>query len=375
MTLDPLRALRGSRRVWTAAVSAAPLLLLVAACTGGGSKSEALSSAPSIAADNDAAVRVQARPMTSEFVGYAQVSPIAALPVRTVQPGVVSGLDVVPGTVVREGQRLAALSGPEIRSLEVQSEGSVRSARARLTAASRLLAIDRREVGMRLVTRQMVAEAESALTSAQSTYESARAQLETVRRMSVLRAPSAGTVLAVNATDGERVAAGQSIVTLQASDRLWLKAIYYGADAAAIRPGMIGRFVPDTSSLTQSRPGVPVKVVTVFHTLQADSGEAIGLVATRPSPWIDGETGILTIAGAVRSLVEVPTRALILDRGRWWVLVRTARGDRAQTVVPGPARGWQTFIEQGLAPGQKVVVQNAFLEYYRGIAGRYQPPD
>ena len=77
----------------------------------------------------------------------------------------------------------------------------------------------------------------------------------------------------------------------------------------------------------------------------------------------------------MRSLVAVPTRALILDQGQWWVLVHTANGNQPRLVTPGPARGWQTFIERGLEPGAEVVVENAYLEFHSGISKNYQPPD
>lgn len=372
MPLAIHRSPRSPRAGWVA--SAAVVSLLLAACTGGAPAAgpAAVSGAD---VDRDTTVKVQSRPVASQFVGYARVVPIAALPVRTVQPGVVSGLAVVPGTAVRAGQRLAELSGPEIRALEVRSEGDVRGAQATLAAATRTLAIDRRQLPLRLVTRQQVAYAQSALASAEAALASAQAQLQTVRRMSVLQAPSAGTVLSVDATDGERVAAGQTILTLETNDRLWLQATLYGADAAALRPGTLGRFVPDTGSQAPGSAGIAVRVATVFHTLQADGGETVGLLATAPADWLSGETGVVTLEGPVRSLVEVPTRALVLDQGQWWVLVRTQEGDRRQKVLPGPARGWQTFIEQGLSPGDTVVVQNAYLEFHRGIAGHYQPPD
>ena len=60
---------------------------------------------------------------------------------------------------------------------------------------------------------------------------------------------------------------------------------------------------------------------------------------------------------------------------QWWVLVRTQQGNRRHRVVPGPSRGWQTFIEQGLKPGEHVVVQNAYLEFYHGIASHHTLPD
>ncbi|MGH8142505.1 MAG: efflux RND transporter periplasmic adaptor subunit, partial [Steroidobacteraceae bacterium] len=200
------------------------------------------------------------------------------------------------------------------------------------------------------------------------------------QQMQTLRAPSAGTVLAINAAEGERVTPGQTVLTLQTDNRLWLAAKYYGADAAAIRVGMAGQFRPASGGAP-----VSVKVTAVSAALAPDGGESVGLVRTDDSrvpagrepaaPWLNGERGTVILSGPTRQLVAVPTRALILDQARWWVLVRTPNGVQTQAVVPGPTRGWDTFIEQGLSPGQQVVVQNAYLEYHRGIAQRYTPPD
>ena len=187
----------------------------------------------------------------------------------------------------------------------------------------------------------------------------------------MLRAPVDGRVLAVDAANGERMAVGQPIITMQPAHRLWLKAVYYGADAPMIQAGMTGRFVPADGS----HP-IQVKVSTVFGTLAPDGGEGVGLVAMGPaSAWRNGEFGKLTLNGPARSLVAVPTRALILDQGKWWVMVHTATGDHPQEVIPGPTRGWQTFIAHGLEPGTEVVVDNAYLEFHRSISQRYQPPD
>jgi cobalt-zinc-cadmium efflux system membrane fusion protein len=127
-----------------------------------------------------------------------------------------------------------------------------------------------------------------------------------------------------------------------------------------------------------------VRVRSVSRALEPDGGEAVWLVpassarrgsAARAGSWRSGEWGTVTLLGASRPMVPVPTRALILDRARWWVLVRTPRGFRRQIVVPGPTRGWNTFIERGLEPGDRVIVENAYLEFHRGIAERYTPPD
>ncbi|MGH8169264.1 MAG: efflux RND transporter periplasmic adaptor subunit [Steroidobacteraceae bacterium] len=319
---------------------------------------------------------VKAQPVSESFSAYAQAQPIALLPVRAVEAGSVTVMRAIPGSRVEAGDALATLAGPEIRSLITSREGALRSARAQLAAARRTLAIERRQLGAQLSTEQAVAAAVNAAAAASAAFATARAQLQTAQAMSTLRAPAAGAVVAVSAAEGEYVTAGQTVVTLQASDRLWLRAVYYGLDT--IHVGMTGQFEPAAGGAS-----VSVKVAAVAAALEPDGGESAWLLPTDPAgqsapashSWVSGERGTVTLTGATQSLIAVPTRALILDQARWWVLVRTSNGFRRQAVVPGPTRGWQTLIERGLSPGEQVVVENAYLEFHRGIAGYYTPPD
>lgn len=326
----------------------------------------------------DGTVTVREQPVPAEYAAYARVRPIAVVPVRAIEPGTVTAMRVRPGSPVIAGETLATLSGPEIQALLVSRQGAARSAQSRLTAAQRALAAERRQLAGQLSTRQSVAAAQSSVAAAAAGLQSAEAQLRVAQELIELRAPSAGTVIAVDAASGERVAAGQAVLTLQPGGSLWLEATYYGSDAAAIRVGMPGRFAPAAGGAP-----VAVKVVSVLPALGPDGGEKVGLVATGPLPgarsdralpWLEGEWGTVTIFGPARPMIPVPTDALIIDRAKWWVLVRTPSGDRPQPVVPGPARGWNTLIAKGLEPGQKVVVQNAYLEFHRGIAQHYTPP-
>ena len=315
-------------------------------------------------------ITAQSQIVTNQFEAYAQVEPITTLPVRVAKAGVVTGLKFLPGESVKAGQKLAGLGGPEIVALLTQDESVVTGARTNLFAAQGALVIQRNQLASHLSTRQMVLQAESAVAQAQANLDTAQAQLQALHQTTELTSPVDGTVLAVNAADGERVDAGQTLLTLQPADKLWLKAAYYGADAAAVHVGMAGQFTP-----VGGEP-IRVKVSTVFGSLNSDGGESVGLVATNSAPgWLNGESGTVMLSGPVRSLVAVPTRALISDQGQWWVLVHSSTGDHRQAVVPGPARGWQTFIERGLEPGAQVVVENAYLEFHSGISKKYQPPD
>lgn len=316
-------------------------------------------------------VTAQVATVIPHLQGYGEVEPIAVLPLTAAEPGVVAGLSVVPGIHVRAGEVLAHLAGPEIRSVLAQGQADVRSARAQLLAAQNSLAILQQQLISHLSTRQAVHQAESAVAQAEANLDNAQSHLDAVRRMTTVAAPADAIVLTVNAADGERVSTGQAILTLQTAGRLWLRASYYGAEGAAIRVGMTGKFRP-----ADGGDPIPVRVSAVLGSVTPGGGESVAMIPTAPRfRWMNGEYGTVALRLPRRRLVAVPTRALILDQGKWYVLVHTDHGDHSQAVVPGPAQGWETFIESGLNSGARVVVQNAYLLFHRGIAQRYQPPD
>ena len=325
-----------------------------------------------VAGDADVlTVRVQTLPRS--WTAYGQIAPTAILAVRSVDPGTLRGLHVVPGGAVAAGDVLAQVGGPRVQSLLTAREEALRSARAQQSAARRALAIVRREWTNQLATRQAVDTAQRDWQVARAAVRTAAAQLGAARALRIVRAPVAGTVIAFQAADGEEMSAGETILTLMPAGRLWIGAAYYGADAAALHAGMTGRFRP-----ADGGEAIAVRVVAVASGIAADGSRTVGLLPTSsalPAWWENGQWGTVAIDGPPRRMAAVPTSALILDHGHWWVLVRTAQGDRAQEVTPGPTRGWQTWIASGLQPGQRIVVRDAFLEYHRGIAESFQPPD
>src|SRR5579884_3205826 len=71
---------------------------------------------------------VQQEMVTNQFTAYAQVEPVATLPVRVTQTGIVTGLKILPGATVETGQKLAELTGPEIQSALAQAKAAERGA-------------------------------------------------------------------------------------------------------------------------------------------------------------------------------------------------------------------------------------------------------
>lgn len=163
----------------------------------------------------------RARPISSRLETYAQVEPIAVLKLNAAAVGVVAGLKVLPGEPVEAGTVLARLQGPAIEALLIQAVASARAARV---AAHRSFTSERQKKAQRLSTRQAVSKARAALAEARARFHNARSRLQAAQATVVLKAPAAGTGLTINAAQGERVQPGQTILTIQPANALWLTA-------------------------------------------------------------------------------------------------------------------------------------------------------
>ena len=316
-------------------------------------------------------VAVRARTFVESMTAYAQVTPLTVTPLRAQTTGELAGVAVLPGDSVTVGALLGHITGPEIRSRIAERQAAVRTALAAVTVARQAVAIERNKFSEQLTTQLAVDKTEASLAQSRAALTSARSDLDGVLRSADLIAPASGVVLSVKAANGERLVPGQVALTLQVPASLLLKATFYGLDAAAVRPDMGGEFLPANGAAP-----VPVKVRAIAGQTRRDGGRVVWLVRTASTPgWRDGEAGAVTLHGGIRRMMMVPTRALILDQGRWWVLVRRGRNDDAQPVVLGSSIGTETSIVHGLSEGERVVVINAYLRFHRGFAAQYQPPD
>lgn len=376
MDVDGLIPWRGTRQWRTIARLLAILCTLASTGVPAIAADQPASEVATVHAADQAAsevVTANARTITRTLSGYGQAEPMAIVQVRVSNPGTLDGLTLLPGSIIAANQILAHVGGPRVQALLTAREQALHSAQARADAATRKLAIAERLLAERLATRQTVITARSDLAAARAAETTADAQLREVRENRIVRAPATGTVVAVHAANGEEVSAGQTLLTLQPAGQLWIHATFYGADARLLRVGMTGRFQPAGDDAP-----IAVRIEAIGSRLAADAGLEVDLVATAPASaaaLLNGEWGSVSIEGPSRRMVVVPTRALILDGGRWWVLVRTPHGDEARQVTPGPVQGWETTIGSGVTPGQQVVVTDAYLEYYRSIAHAYTAPD
>lgn len=228
-----------------------------------------------------------------------------------------------------------------------------------------------RNSGCTLTTRKAVYGAKAAVSRAAAGLASSESALGAARSAVNVVAPIDGVVSSLDVSNGERVQPGQVLLTLQSQKRLWLRALYYGPLSRVIRVGLRGEFL----AADGGRP-IPVVVVSVGPVVEKDGALPVRLQPESPDvQWQNGEVGTVRLNGRSRCIVVVPTRALVLERGRWWVLLKTSKGERRQPVTIGASRGFDTEIDGGLKPGDRVVVTDVYLDFHHAFSQHYQPPD
>ena len=302
---------------------------------------------------------------------YAQVEPIRTLTLRAPVNGVITRLTVLPGSEVSTGTALAQIRGPQVQSALRGALEAVRSARAATALAQKRLTMDR-EMPRGFVTRLQMSEAQTAVTQAQASLHQAQAQQRSIQKSVHIPALAAAVVVNVLVANGERVSAGDPLLILQPARGLWLRTTLYGEQAEGLRTGLRGVFRP-----LNGGAAIPVRVQTIIPPLTADGGVQIGCVSLSPKAgWRNGEAGTVDIdVGLPRSLPSVPESALVMDQGKWWVLLAHGSHLRRQLVTPGPStNGWTTVLT-GLRDGERVIARNAYLLFHISISQHYTPPD
>jgi membrane fusion protein, heavy metal efflux system len=283
-------------------------------------------------------------------------------------PARVAELTAGVGDDVSAGQPLAVLESVELG----RARAELSSARARAELARLALARKRGLAAERIVPRREVQEAEATAAEADAVLRAAEATVHALGGGDAssgqhatrfpLRSPVAGTVIERQLARGQTVEPGRTLFRVADLSTLWLTVHAFERDAVRVSPGtearvtlaaLPGRAYVGTITLVGRRvdPGsrtVPVRIALP----NADGVLRPGMSA---SAWLPlGDAGTMVVA--------VPAAALQRLAGGWSVFVPRGEGAfEARPVGRGRDLGGEVEVVAGLAPGEIVVVDGAFL--------------
>jgi len=288
---------------------------------------------------------------------YAEVgSPVAAQAMR---------VSVTGGQPVKRGQVLA-----ELQSLELgRSRGAFGEARARVDLARKALERKRGLAAERITPLREVQEAEADLRSAEASLASAGAALQAMGAAATeeggalleLRSPLAGTVIERRLIQGQVVEPSQTLFRIGSLSTLWLVAhaperdavrVPSGARARVAIPALPGQALRARVLLVGSQVEMTSRTIPVRLELSNPAGALRpGMSATVWLPVGDDSPVLALPAGALQRLGD-----------QWCVFVPQAEGVfEVRAVGRGRDLGGEAEIVSGLDPGERVVVEGAFL--------------
>ncbi|MEJ7603371.1 MAG: efflux RND transporter periplasmic adaptor subunit [Kofleriaceae bacterium] len=286
---------------------------------------------------------------------YAEVaSPSPARVVRVL---------VRAGDEVKANQPLVELTSGEMSRARAELQG----ADARLALARKTLERKRALLAERLIAERDVIEAQAAVTEAAAGRTIAAGALKQFAGSEggsglLLRSPVAGTVIDRDVVVGQLADPSKTLFRIGDLSNLWLVAHVFERDAVRVRVGTTGTAsfaaLPGTTvegKITWIGREVEIASRTVPVRLEVANADA----ALRPGMSATVSIPIGQVSGRV---VAVPIAAVQRVGDKWSVFLPKDHGTfEARPVGRGRDLGGEVEILSGLAPGDEVVVDGAFL--------------
>jgi membrane fusion protein (multidrug efflux system) len=351
-------------------------------------KTLALAAALSLAACSDGGDDAKGRDRGPAAVSYVVVQPssvplVQSLPARVsayevseVRPqvsGIVQRRYFTEGSFVRKGQTLYQIDPSQYQAAVSQAQANVRSARASASAARALAARYRPLVQMEAVSKQdytnAVAQAEQA-EAAIAQNEAALRAAQINLRFTRVPAPISGRIGISKITEGALVTANQTdpLTTITRLDPINVDIQESASDLIALRRSLSsGGVAPASAQVRLTLPDGSDYGFTgtvQFSEVIVDQGTGtVTLRARFPNPMqilLPGLYVTARFSQAVNSTAFlVPQQAVSRDPKGNATLFVVGPGNRAvqRTVVTPRTQGQYWVVTQGLAAGEKVIVE------------------
>ncbi|NVD73401.1 efflux RND transporter periplasmic adaptor subunit [Duganella sp. BJB488] len=240
------------------------------------------------------------------------------------QAGQLTRIAVVAGQAVRRGELLAVLSSdPNALVAYEQAASAMEFARRELGRQRELLALQ-------LSTQSQVDAAAKAATDAQAML-AAQARLNGAHGSVELKAQFDGVVAAIPVVQGDRVAAGATIVQLGRTDGLKVLLAVEPARVAELKPGMKVTLAP----LQEDAPAVASTLVSIQNMVDPKTQMA-GAIALLPA----AAQARMPVGSHLQGAIELGSRAawslprqavLVDDQGAY--LFQVAQGKARRVAV------------------------------------------
>ncbi|MGN7998197.1 efflux RND transporter periplasmic adaptor subunit [Sphingomonas sp. 22176] len=310
-------------------------------------------------------------PVTTELAG--RVTAYQSSEVRPQVAGIVQRRFFTEGTIVHQGQTLYQIDPSLYQASTAQAQANLQNAQANLEAAR--IKADRYKplAAMQAVSQQDYTDAVAASRQAAAQVAQQRAALQTAQinlRFTKVPAPITGRIGRSLVTEGALVTTNQTdpLTTIQRLDPIYVDIQQSSADMLALRKALAkGGVIPASAAVRlKLEDGSDYEMAGTVEFSEVVVNESTGTVTLRAR--FANPQNILLPGMFVRALFAqaIDTQAYLVPqagvsrdpKGNATVyLVGPGNKAVARTVVADRTIGQNWVITQGLAPGDKVIVQ------------------
>jgi len=291
--------------------------------------------------------------MLPEVVEASAVTePIVRATLSTKLMGHVTAVMAREGESVRAGAPLVRLDARDVAARREQAEASLRGAEAAQREAALHAGRMRALHADSAAPRALVDAAEASLTRAEQATLSARAAVTEVGLLSEyaeVRAPFDGVVVQRLVDPGAFVTPGAPLVVIENPSRLRVVATVPPPAAAALRRGATVRVSIEGVAVS----GVIEGIVPVPGASLANVQVLVENAARRFS---SGSAATVSLGGELRTVLLVPTAALVRSGDLTGVRVRSAGGTVTRWVRLGRPHDAAIEVLSGVAAGDTIIV-------------------
>jgi cobalt-zinc-cadmium efflux system membrane fusion protein len=291
------------------------------------------------------------------FPAEAVAETSAAAAVTTPVGGIVAALLAEPGQVVARGEALVEVTSPEVADLRADWL----LARARRVRAESEVRRERRLLAAAATSEREAEAAEAEAAEAAAAEEAARLALEgrgldpqRPGTKLLVRAPRAGILASFAVALGEGVDAGQELGRLVAPGARHAQVELPLPGPAAWEPGAETEARHSDGRAWRARVvGVPAALSNETRRLTYRlrlEGEALPFAGTPLEVRVPLARAVILPQGAVQQI-----------EGTWGVFVREGEAASFRPVRKGPELGADVLVLSGVAPGESVALEGAYL--------------
>jgi len=186
---------------------------------------------------------------------------------------------------------------------------------------------------------------------------------KTAASLGVVKAPFTGVVMKRGALPGVTLPAGAALYSIEDVSGIYVD--------VGVLPGKVSQWRTGSASAIVLGDVLELDNTTAVPRLDPDTGLMLlryrGVVPQDRQ--VDGAWVAATLTGAERAVALVPAQAVVAREGVTWCMVDDGSGAaKPARVTVGPAQGdGRIPILAGVAPGQRVLVHNAYEALYRDL--------